>query len=189
MTTATPQQAAALRDMLGDIARQDFPVLDVPPGPWSYRVGAVHADGRCNLVAIKKGPPPDLPNVDHWSASGTSSRPVVGSIVVVSFLDGDPSQPMIGAYQPLRVAGGKPTEVKIDGDTVKIGPTANMVVLAGGFDPVALSSLTNGNITAIGSILTAVALILNKPGAVVGVAGAVPEFVASSVAASKVTAQ
>lgn len=125
--------AQNIRDMLGDIARQDFPALAVAPGPWSYRVSAVLSDGRCDLRAIKLGPPAEIANVDHWTASGASSKPVVGSIVVVSFLDGDPGAPMIGGYLPLRLAGGAPVEATLDATHVKIGPTAaGDVEIAGG---------------------------------------------------------
>jgi hypothetical protein len=125
--------AQSIRDMLGGIARQDFPALNVAPGPWSYRVSAVRSDGRCDLRAIKEGPPTELPNVDHWTASGAASKPVVGSIVVVSFLDGDPGAPMIGGYLPLRLPGGAPVEATLDATNIKIGPVAAGVVqIAGG---------------------------------------------------------
>ncbi len=123
----------SIRDSLGDICRQDFPVLNVSPGPWSYRVIEVRADGRCDLQAVKKGPPPKIANVDHWTSSGAASKPVLGSTVVVAFLDGDPGFPMIGAYTPLRVAGGAPAEATLDATTIKIGPTeADAIELAGG---------------------------------------------------------
>ncbi len=121
-----------IRDALADLTRQDFPTLDVPPGPHSYKVVAVRGDGRCDLRAVKKGPPAEIPNVDHWSASGAGSKPQVGSIVVVSFLDGDPGSPMIGAYQPLRVAGGVPTLSTLDGTIVRVGPSATLVEFAKG---------------------------------------------------------
>lgn len=124
--------AQSIRDMLGDIARQDFPALSVAPGPWSYRVSAVRSDGRCDLRAIKPGPPPDIANVDHWTGGGAASKPVVGSIVVVSFLDGDPGAPMIGGYLPLRLPGGVPVEATLDATNVKLGPNAGVVQVAGG---------------------------------------------------------
>jgi len=120
-----------IRDGLADLTRQEFPTLSAPPGPHSYRVVAVRADGRCDLRAVKEGPPLDIPNVDHWTGSGAASKPRVGSIAVVSFLDGDPNAPMIGTYQPLRMAGGIPTEATLDAVTIKIGPTATAVQLAG----------------------------------------------------------
>lgn len=177
-----------LREMIAGIVGEEIPKLALM-GAHSYRVTKVRDDGRCDLEAMKKGPPATIPNVDHWCGiPGGAGRPVAGSIVVVTFLDGEKNAPMVGAYQPLRADGGKPGEVTIDGVIVKIGPTANTVRLAGGSDFVALASLVNGNITAIETTLTAVAAILNLPGPVVGAASAVPPFVASSVSATKVYA-
>ena len=62
-----------IRDAIADMSAQDHPTLNVPPGPHSYRVVTVRADGRCDLRAVKVGPPPEIPNVDHWSASGAAS--------------------------------------------------------------------------------------------------------------------
>ncbi len=156
-----------IRDALGDIGRQDFPALNLHPGPWSYRVGAVRADGRCDLVAVKKGPPPELPNVDHWSASGAASKPTAGSIVVVSFLDGDPGSPMIGAYEPLRFAGGAPTEATLDATTIKIGPTSATLIELGGSSAgaLALASLVSGNFTTIGDAVAAAVVVPGDGGA------------------------
>lgn len=162
---STPE---TIRSLLADIVRQDFPALNVPPGPHSYRVTAVYSDGRCHLAACKKGPPPELPNVDHWSASGASSKPVVGSLVVVSFLDGDPDAPMIGGYQPLRVAGGSPLLATLDATTIKIGPTdATTIELGGaGAAPLALAgpiptwaTLVNGALSALGVPIAALGTI------------------------------
>lgn len=161
------ETAQAIRDLLGDIAAQDFPVLAVPPGPWSYRVGLVHADGRCDLVAVKKGPPPTLPAVDHWSASGASSKPTVGSIVAVVFLDGDPSTPAIVTYTPLRFAGGAPTLATLDATTIKIGPTTATLVEMGGSGAgfLALASAVASNFTALKAAITGVTIVPGDGGA------------------------
>jgi hypothetical protein len=148
-----------INDALGDIARARFQALNVPPGPHSYRVGAVRADGRCDLRAVKDGPPPEIPNVDHWTGSGAASKPQEGSLVIVAFLDGDPNAPMIGAYQPLRVAGGKPVEATLDATTIKVGPTATLIELGGaGAAALALAAAVAANFntlkTAIGAAAT-----------------------------------
>lgn len=156
----------SIRDSLADIGRQDFPVLAAPPGPWSYRVGAVRADGRCDLVAVKEGPPPELPNVDHWCGSGASSKPVLGSLVVVSFLDGDAAQPMINAYTPLRFEGGAPTLATLDATTIKIGPTeATSIALAGTGPAVARvgDTVSLGYLAATANIMTGVVAFVITP--------------------------
>lgn len=177
-----------IRDGLADLTRQDFPTLNVPPGPHSYRVATVRGDGRCDLRAVKDGPPAEIPNVDHWSASGASSRPVAGSLVVIAFLDGDPGSPMICAYQPLRTAGGAPTEATLDATTIKIGPTkATLIELGGGSAQfLALASAVASNFSTVSTILAAIGALLNVPGPVAGAAGTVVPFVPASVATTKV---
>ncbi len=158
-----------IRDGLAALTREEFPVLNVPPGPHSYRVGVVRADGRCDLRAVKDGPPAEIPNVDHWAGSGAASKPQVGSLVVVSYLDGDPNSPMIGAYQPLRVAGGAPVEATLDATTIKIGPTnATLIELGGaGASALALAAAVAANFTALKAAITGVAIVPGDGGAAI----------------------
>lgn len=120
-----------VRQMLAAIVSEEIPKLALT-GAHSYRVVKVYSSGRCDLEAVKKGPPASIPSVDHWTGiAGGEAHPAVGSLVVVTFLDGEKNAPMIGAYQPLRVDGGKPDEVTIDGKVMKIGPTATSIEIAG----------------------------------------------------------
>ncbi len=124
-------QPDTLEEMIADIVLRMLPSLALA-GAHTYRVQAVHDGGRCDLVSVKEGPP-DLPNVDQWPGGpGGQGVPAVDSFVVVTFLDGNPNTPTVTAYQPLRVNGGKPVSTTLDATTVKIGPTATTVEIAGG---------------------------------------------------------
>jgi len=141
-----------IREGLADLTRQDFPTLNAPPGPHSYRVVAVRDDGRCDLRAVKDGPPREIANVDHWAGAGAASKPRLGSIVVVNFLDGDPNAPMIGTYQPLRVDGGIPTQSTLDADILRLGPSADLVQLAVGPMTIASPVARVGDAVSLGSL-------------------------------------
>jgi hypothetical protein len=147
--------------------REEFPALARPERPYSYRVRIVHTDGRVDLepVSKTKGLEP-IPNVDHWTGiAGGAARPAVGSMVLVDFADGDPRTPVLVSYQPLRSAGGKPSRVSIDAITVQIGPTANLVELAGGFGFLALAALVASNLSALKTAISSTVVVASDGGA------------------------
>lgn len=153
--------------MIADIVRKEIPQLQRPAGPHTYRVEVVHSDGRVSLrpVFADRGLE-DIPHVDHWcGVAGGAALPVVGSTVLVAFADGDPTQPVLVSYQPLRSAGGKPTRATIDATTLQLGPTATVVELAGGAAFVALAALVATNLTTLKTAIAGAAVFAGDGGA------------------------
>lgn len=156
-----------LRVLLADIIRKEFPMLQRPAGPHTYRVDVVHSDGRVSLRPERSDRGlEDIPRVDHWCGiAGGASLPMVGSTVLVEFADGDPTRPVLVSYQPLRSAGGKPTRTTIDATTLQLGPTATVVELGGGAQFVALANLVATNMTTLKTAITNAAVLAGDGGA------------------------
>lgn len=153
--------------MIADIVRSEFALLQRPPGPHTYRVAVVHADGRVSLRPDDKSRGlDDIPNVDHWAGvAGGAALPMVGSLVMVEFADGDSTKPMLVSYQPLRSSGGKPTRATIDATTLQLGPTATAVQLGGGAQFVALANLVATELAKIVTSVGDAVIVPNDGGA------------------------
>lgn len=180
-----------LRVMIADIVRSEIPALQRPAGPHTFRVRAVRSDGRVDLTPeVAARGLDDIPNVDHWAGiAGGAAKPVVGSTVLVSFADGDPTKPVLVSYTPLRSSGGKPTESTIDATTLKLGPTATLVTLGGGAAFVALATLVTTELSKISVTVGAMTALFNATvGPMASAPGSVTPYVQGSVAAAKVKA-
>lgn len=179
-----------IRELLAEIIRSEFPGLQRPAGPHRYRVAAVRADGRVDLVPVATGALQALPNVDHWAGvAGGSALPMVGSVVLVAFADGDPTAPVLVSYQPLRSAGGKPTRTTIDAATLQLGPTATVVELGGGAQFVALANLVSAELTKLSTTVGAMTALFNAAvGPMASAPASVIPYVQGSVAATKTRA-
>jgi len=108
-------------------------------GVWRYRVTTMAGDGRVNLQILRRQSslPDVLPATQMPGVAGAWSDLTPGSIVLVQFVEGDPSQPLIVGFEsdkdgvkvPVRtvldastsveVGHGGVTEVARKGDTVK----------------------------------------------------------------------
>jgi len=182
-----------LRTMIADIVRSEFALLQRPAGPHTYRVAAVRSDGRVDLKPEdKKRGLDDIPNVDHWTGvAGGAALPMVGSVAMVEFADGDSTKPMLVSYQPLRSAGGKPTRTTIDATTLQLGPTATVVQLGGGADFVALATLVLARLSALVTSIGSTVIVPSDGGASFKstlLAALTANGFTNSVAASKVKA-
>lgn len=117
--SSTPSKVAAgnrLIAALGAIARETTgsPLLR----SYRYRV-LKDIVGRYQLQAVKKtlGVPETIGPLSAWTgAAGVSAKLKPGAIVLVSFVEGDPGQPLLLGYQE----DDTPLEVKIDA-TTKVG--------------------------------------------------------------------
>jgi len=98
-----------------------------------YRVVTVVA-GRANLQAVDKTRGlPDLTLVRLAPGiPGATFTPGLGSVVLVAFVEGDPSQPLVVSYAPADDAAFQPTRMQL-------GDVGGLVKLAGGMEPVALA--------------------------------------------------
>jgi hypothetical protein len=104
-------------------------------GLWRYRVVSMATDGRVNLQAVKRGGAvPDLLTVDQWpGVAGAFAKLALGAIVLVQFVEGDPSQPVITGFTKKGAGGfvpdvltlgaeseGGASEAARKGDSVKV---------------------------------------------------------------------
>jgi hypothetical protein len=94
-------------------------------GVYRYRVVTVGSDERVDLQAVVKNALPDLSSVPIWpSGYGMHSKPDLGSECLVTFMDGDRSQPAIIAFAP---GSGANAAVARQGDGIEAIPTPMVV--------------------------------------------------------------
>jgi hypothetical protein len=105
-----------------------------------YRFRVVQMNGtRVDLQAVRKqaGLPDTLP-VDVWPgmAGLFSSQLTPGALVLVAFIEGEPSAPIISHFEPKGGGGFLPINLLIDATTLlELGPSAAGVAIAGGVEP------------------------------------------------------
>jgi hypothetical protein len=116
-----------------------------------YRVTQQGSDGRLQLQAVHpaEGFPDTLP-ITIYGPPGFSAKVVPGSICLVEFLYGDPTQPVVRDFAPTT-----PLESTVDASAiVHVGPSAARVQLAGGTLPVIPSPWGGGIVAALGALAT-----------------------------------
>lgn len=102
-------------------------------GRYRYRIQLAWAGPAYDLQAVDSALGlPDLERVVAWpSLAGSLHTPALGSVVVVSFLDGSPASPVIDAYEDPSGAGWRPRYTRIDvtggGAAVVVGDDANPI--------------------------------------------------------------
>lgn len=100
-----------------------------------YRVVSVAGDGRLTLQIVSQatGFPDALP-ISAWpGAPGAKGEPAAGSIVLVSFIEGDPSLPIVTHFSPPGSAFFLPVSAALDASTlVRIGENAATTQLGSG---------------------------------------------------------
>lgn len=152
-------------------------------GPVRYRVVQMNA-GRVDLQVVEpKTGLPDLQLVKMVpGVAGVATELALGGVVLVQFIEGQPSMPVITHYAPTDDAAFLPVKVTVGGPDVELG--------ADGGSPVALAPAIQTWTTAATAALTAIAGVLNAPGVVHGAPGTVPPTpdLDASVAATKVKA-
>lgn len=126
---------------------------------WDYatpRRGKVFSQSGDLLTVVLDGNDVEpLPNVPYLSPAGVRVTFAQGAPVLVTFIDRDPTQPVVLPF------GGSALEVTIDAPTVKLGPSAGDVRLgpgAGGYR----------RVVAMGD--TTAAVVNGSPAALSGVA-------------------
>jgi hypothetical protein len=95
-----------------------------------YRVVLQGVDGRVTLQSIARGGavPDLLQSVEVWpGVAGVTQTMGLGSTVLVAFVAGDPSLPVVAGFE---AAGGAPTLTTIEADKVNIGAGTTAAVLS-----------------------------------------------------------
>ncbi len=116
---------------------------------YRYKV-VVDAGDRLVLQAVRERPGlPDLLPVSIWhGVPGISAVMLPGAEVLVEFLEGDPAQPIVVAFEPSEGAGFKPLLLTLDALTlVQVGSTPL---------PVAHASEVLGSLAAISAALVSI---------------------------------
>ncbi|GMV14711.1 MAG: hypothetical protein AMXMBFR56_29350 [Polyangiaceae bacterium] len=99
-----------------------------------YRVVENAPGGRVTLQAIRKGPWPDTLPLSFVSGTpGAKGTPALGSTVIVQFLEGDPSLPVVTHGERPEAPGFVPLSSSLDASgTVTIGASSELVELGSG---------------------------------------------------------
>lgn len=121
-----------------------------------YKVNSVSA-GYCDLTPMRTSLGlPDLSNIPmRPGIPGGGGDPQVGSSALVAFLDGEPTRPVILAFEGESGNGWKPTTARLNASSkVEVGKDANTVELAGGAQFLALENLVKAQLDSIQSALT-----------------------------------
>lgn len=123
---------------------------------------------------------PDTLPIEPWTGlSGASAKYALGSTVRVSFFAGDPSRPIVDSYQP----GALPLTSTVDAtEEVVVGPSAPLVVLAGGKDFLALATPYQELLAALAAFVSGL-----NPTTLAAQAGTLATFLASPAMASPFT--
>lgn len=116
-----------------------------------YRVITQNSDGRLQLQAVHptRGFPDTMP-ITIYGPLGWSARVSLGSICLVEFVYGDPTQPIVRDFAP-----GLPIEATVDASAVvHVGPSSPSVQLAGGGAPLVPTPWATALTTALEVFLT-----------------------------------
>lgn len=103
--------------------------------PVRYRVVQVAPDNRLRLQIVRKasGFPDTLPLRMQTGVPGTKGVPALGSVVLVQFIEGDPSMPIITHFARPDEPGFVPVSATLDASTLlELGESAAQVKIADG---------------------------------------------------------
>jgi len=125
---------------------------------YRYRIVLEGEDGRLQLQAVRPKddgfPPALLPLVVWPGMAGDSAEHQPASEVLVSFIAGDRTQPVVRGFSPQSM----PVKRTVDASgEVDIGPSAELVALAGGTTALVLEPWATGLIEALGTMASALA--------------------------------
>lgn len=102
-----------------------------------YRVVEINADGRLHLQAVRKTAGyPDLLFIQMQPGiAGAKCTPALGSVVLVAFVEGDPTLPVVTHFARPDDGYFVPVSSSLDASgTVRIGEHATLVHLGNGTD-------------------------------------------------------
>lgn len=115
------QTTADVPALMRSIIRHEIDAM--APQPRKYRVHAMLPDGRVELrVATQTIGYPDLSPIRMWpGVSGAHAELATGCEVIVQFVDGNRSQPIITHFAGKGVGGFRPASIAFDSDDVRLG--------------------------------------------------------------------
>jgi hypothetical protein len=129
---------------------------------YRYRVIAQAVDGRLTLQAVKRAAGvPDSVSIPVWpGVAGVSAKLLPGSEVLLEFIDGDASQPVVRGFQP----DGEPLEIVVSAVKTTVGSAAaKPVVIASPSFVTWMAAITTAvNALAPGSAVLPVGAVATK---------------------------
>jgi hypothetical protein len=109
-------EAGRLGELFRSIARRATDVQLI--GKYRYRVVSMASDGRVELQAVRKGADlPDVRPISQWpGVAGAHAELTPGAEVLVEFIEGDRSMPIVTGYAGKGGAGFVPVSLTLGGD-------------------------------------------------------------------------
>lgn len=132
---------------------------------------------RVELQIFKKtrGFPDILPISLACGVPGAKGEPAEGSVVLVHFIEGDPSLPVVTHFERPGQPGFVPVSVSIDAsDLVRIGASADLVELGSGSEFLALGLETGRSLRYGDSVQISGVVVSGGSGSVTGVVTLIP---------------
>jgi hypothetical protein len=135
---------------------------------YRYRVVRMVAN-RAELQAVRKGAglPDTLPVSIHPGMAGLAANLTPGALVLVAFIEGDPTQPIITHFATQDEPGFLPVSLALDAtDEVRIGKSAAQVIVGddlGGPQAVARAPEVQSSLDAIAATVSAIVALLTAP--------------------------
>lgn len=162
--------AARLADALGAIARQATGGRLF--GLYRYRVVQMASD-KVNLQAISKaaGLPDILPVAMHPGLAGAHSELTPGTEVLVQFVEGSPTMPILTNFGGKGDTGASPSKTTIDATSeIKLGASATKGIARHGDSVTVLlpPAVFSGQITYLGVPCPATGMVVWAPGQTIG---------------------
>lgn len=135
---------------------------------YRYRVVRMVAN-RVELQAVRKGAglPNTLPVSIHPGMAGLAANLTPGALVLVTFIEGDPKQPILTHFATQDEPGFLPVSLALDAtDEVRIGKSAAQVVVGndlGGPQAVARAPEVQSALDTIAATVSAIVALLTAP--------------------------
>lgn len=132
--TASKNRDEELLSLFGQLQDRHTPNAAYQKGPYRYRVISMASDRvNCQIVNQKLIPAlPDLLPIGMAASPGIKAQLQPGAIVLVDFIEGDPSMPWITGFSRPDDPGFLPVSVTLDASgTMAIGQSSSKVSVAG----------------------------------------------------------
>jgi len=149
---AGADNAGELAALFSELVRDAMPRARFFGGPFRYRVVQQVVD-RLYLQAVDRTLGlPDLPLIGMVpGVAGAAAKPALGSVVLVDFIEGNPSMPIVRGFTRKDDAAHLPLELDLNAEeVVRVGKGADMVELGSGRDN---NFITAGRVVCYGDTL------------------------------------
>lgn len=171
---------STLRGTLANLLRGELAKMGILIAV-EYRVVSQAGDAVDLQIVRKASGLPDVARVYARPVAGHKATYTPGSLVLVVFVDGDPTRPFLAFGGVVGAPGTIPASAELDANgTIRIGRNASEVVVGSvdppAPDPVARAPQLVTWATAVNVALAQIGTLLNAPGPVTGAPGTVAPY-------------